>query len=173
MLATTGALVVGKAVLVADTMPFLGRYDRAPLLEPILYKTLVYFVFIARLLEALIEFRMHGHSLGEFLPHLATIFSWHHFAAIQISIFVLLLIYVTASELYQLFGHGELPRIPDTPALRAAAEPAKSASSFIGPACGRAFGPGVPRSHQCCSLPAGRDCAAPRQISRALLRSPG
>ena len=113
MLATTGALVVGKAVLVADTMPFLGRYDRAPLLEPILYKTLVYwvFVFIARLLEALVEFLMHGHSLGEFLPHLASIFSWHRFAAIQIWIFVLFLIYVTASELNRLFGQGELRRI--------------------------------------------------------------
>ena len=64
MLATAAGLVVGKAVLVADAMPFLGRYDRAPLLEPILYKTLVYwvFVFIARLLEALVEFLMHGHS---------------------------------------------------------------------------------------------------------------
>jgi len=113
MLATTGALVVGKAVLVADTMPFLGRYDRAPLLEPILYKTLVYwvFVFIARLLEALVEFLMHGHSLGEFVPHLASTFSWHRFAAIQIWIFVLFLIYVTASELNELFGQGELRRI--------------------------------------------------------------
>src|SRR6516162_3256308 len=113
MLATTGALVVGKAVLVADTMPFLGRYDRAPLLEPILYKTLVYwvFVFIARLLETLVEFLMHGHSLGEFLPHLASTFSWHRFAAIQIWIFVLFLIYVTASELNELFGQGELRRI--------------------------------------------------------------
>src|SRR5271169_1396389 len=30
MLATVGALVVGKAVLVANAMPFLRRYDRAP-----------------------------------------------------------------------------------------------------------------------------------------------
>ena len=47
------------------------------MLEPILFKTLVYwlFVFIARLLEALVEFLMHSHSLGEFLPHLASTFS--------------------------------------------------------------------------------------------------
>jgi hypothetical protein len=113
MLATTGALVVGKAVLVADAMPFLRRYDRAPLLEPILFKTFVYwvFVFIARLLEALVEFLIHGHPFREFLPHLASTFSWHHFAAVQIWILVLFLIYVTASELNQLFGHGELKRI--------------------------------------------------------------
>jgi hypothetical protein len=68
-------------------------------------------VFIARLLEALVEFLMHGHSLGEFLPHLASTFSWHRFAAIQIWILVLFLIYVTASELNELFGDGELRRI--------------------------------------------------------------
>jgi hypothetical protein len=113
MLATGAALVVGKAVLVADAMPFLGRYDRAPLLLPILYKTLVYwvFVFIARLLEALVEFCMQGHPLREFLPHLASTFSWHRFAAIQIWILVLFLIYVTASEFNQLFGDSELRRI--------------------------------------------------------------
>jgi hypothetical protein len=114
MLATTAALVVGKAVLVADEMPFLSRYDRAPLLVPILFKTFVYwaFVFIARLLEALVEFWLvQGHPLGEFLRHLASTFSWHRFAAIQIWILVLFLIYVTASELNQLFGDGELRRI--------------------------------------------------------------
>jgi hypothetical protein len=113
MLATGAALIVGKAVLVADAMPFLGRYDRAPLLEPILYKTLVYwvFVFIARLLEALVEFGMQGHPLRDFLPHLGSTFSWHRFTAIQIWILVLFLIYVTASELNHLFGDGELRRI--------------------------------------------------------------
>jgi hypothetical protein len=114
MLATGAALVVGKAVLVADAMPFLGRYDRAPLLQPILFKTLVYwaFVFIARLLEALVEFWLvQGHPLREFLPHLVSTFSWHHFAAIQIWILVLFFIYVTASELNELFGQGELRRI--------------------------------------------------------------
>jgi hypothetical protein len=53
MLATAAALVVGKAVLVTNALPFLRRYDRAPLIQPILFKTVVYWavVFIARLLE--------------------------------------------------------------------------------------------------------------------------
>ena len=38
-------------------------------------------------------------------------FSWDRFAAIQIWIFVLFLIYVTGSELDHLFGDGELRRI--------------------------------------------------------------
>ena len=39
MLATLAALVVGKAVLVANKMSLLRRYDRAPLIQPILYNT--------------------------------------------------------------------------------------------------------------------------------------
>jgi len=42
MLATMAALVVGKAVLVANKIPFLRRYDRAPLIQPILFKTAFY-----------------------------------------------------------------------------------------------------------------------------------
>src|ERR1700687_5086327 len=58
MVATVAALVVGKAVLVANAMPFLKRFDNAPLVQPILFKTAVYwaFVFIARLLEGYIHY---------------------------------------------------------------------------------------------------------------------
>jgi hypothetical protein len=38
------ALVVGKAVLVANKMSLLRRYDRAPLIQPILYKTAFYWL---------------------------------------------------------------------------------------------------------------------------------
>jgi hypothetical protein len=114
MLATAAALVVGKAVLVTNAMPLLRRYDRAPLLFPILYKTVFYWavVFIARLLEHFIRFWLVEHNPpGSFLPHMAATFSWHRFAAIQIWILVLFLVYVTASELNHLFGEGELGRI--------------------------------------------------------------
>src|SRR5215475_9934101 len=53
MLATMAALVVGKAVITANAMPFLKLFDRAPLIQPILFKTAVYWiaVFFARLAE--------------------------------------------------------------------------------------------------------------------------
>src|SRR5947207_6175031 len=38
LVATTSALLVGKSVLVANTMPFLRRFDNAPLVYPILFK---------------------------------------------------------------------------------------------------------------------------------------
>ena len=35
--ATLAALLVGKAVLVVDNLPFMRRFDGAPLIQPILY----------------------------------------------------------------------------------------------------------------------------------------
>ena len=126
MLVTAAALVVGKAVLVAYTLPFLGHYDRAPLIQPILLKTVVYWaiVFVARLLEHFVRFCLVEHNpVGSFLPHMIATFSWDRFAAIQIWIFVLFLIYVTGSELnHRRRRIAPYPLHP--PAVRAAAEPA-------------------------------------------------
>ena len=41
-------------------------------------------------------------------PHMIAVFDWHRFIAIQLWIFVLFLIYETATELNHLFGKGEL-----------------------------------------------------------------
>jgi hypothetical protein len=116
ILATTSALVVGKAVLVANNLPLLRRFDRAPILFPILYKTLFYWavVFVVRVLEHFIRFWLVEHNpvgRGQFLGHVAATFSWNRFAAIQIWILVLFLVFVTATEFNHLFGDGELWRI--------------------------------------------------------------
>jgi hypothetical protein len=113
MLATVAALVVGKAVLVANKIPLLKRYDRAPLIQPILFKTAFYWVivFLARLLERFVHFALEGNPPGDFIPYLITTFSWHRFSAISLWILVLFLIYVTVSEFSRLFGPGELRRL--------------------------------------------------------------
>ena len=87
MLATVAALVVGKAVLVANAMPLLRRYDRAPLVQPILFKTGFYWavVFFARLLERFVHFSIvERNRPGDFFPYLLTTFSWHRFSAISL-----------------------------------------------------------------------------------------
>ena len=114
MIATASALVVGKAVLVANAMSAIRRYDSAPLIRPILFKTFFYWaaVFIVRLLEHWIRYRFGGdHVFGGFVPHAIAAFEWHRFIAIQLWIFVLFLVYVTATELNHLFGEGELGHI--------------------------------------------------------------
>ena len=72
MLATVAALVVGKAVITANSMPFLKIFDRAPLIQPILFKTAIYFVavVIARLGERFLHFLVDGNSPLDFGEHL-------------------------------------------------------------------------------------------------------
>src|SRR6516165_5194002 len=111
MLATLAALVVGKAVLTANALPVITRFDRAPLIQPILFKTAVYWVavFVARLAERFVHFTVvDGHRPGDFAAYLISGFSWQRFTAISLWILVLFLIYVTASEFLQLFGPAEI-----------------------------------------------------------------
>lgn len=113
LVATTAALVVGKAVLIANALPLLRRFDKGPLIQPIMFKTVVYFavVFVVRFLEKIIEYGFSGGTLAGLPQYVTEHFTWHRFAAIQIWIFVLFLIYVTATELNTLFGDGELVKI--------------------------------------------------------------
>src|SRR4029450_3269464 len=111
--ATLLALLVGKAVLVVDNLRFMRRFDGAPLLQPILFKSAIYWlsVFVLRLAEGLFQFMRDGGALGDFPNFLVAQFSWPHFLAIQIWLMVLFLVYVTAHELNTLFGDCDTPRV--------------------------------------------------------------
>src|SRR5258706_6001717 len=111
--ATLAALLVGRAVLVIDTLPFMHRCDGAPLIQPILFKSAIYWVcvFVFRIVEGLIHFMGEGGAPGDFPAFLLAQFSWPRFLSIQIWLMVLFLVYVTAHELNTLFGDGELARL--------------------------------------------------------------
>lgn len=111
--AVFAALVVGKAVLVADNMPFLRRFDNAPLIQPILFKTFVYwaFVFIARLLEGWVHYILKDHRALGFISESLEELNTHRFLFIQAWILVLFLIYTSVSELNRLLGEGQLTRM--------------------------------------------------------------
>jgi hypothetical protein len=111
--ATMAAVVVGKAVLLANAMPFLRRFDEAPLIRPVLFKTIVYWgvVFLVRFLEKLIEYFLAGGSLAGIPEYVVSHFTWHRFVAIQIWIFVLFLIYTSVTELNARFGNGLIFKI--------------------------------------------------------------
>lgn len=112
MLAAVSALIAGKVVLVGDAIPLMRRYENAPLIYSILYKTIFYvvLVFFARLIEAGVPFAGHG-GWNDFVDHLLTTFSWQRFIATQLWIVLLFAVYVTGAELSRLFGNGELHKI--------------------------------------------------------------
>ena len=113
LIATLAALLVAKAVLVTDHMPFMRRFDGAPLIQPILFKASLYWacVFVIRLGEALFHHLRAGGGLDDFPRHLIDSFSWPRFLTIQVWLMVLFLAYVTIHELNRLFGDGELYRL--------------------------------------------------------------
>ena len=113
MVATMCALVVGKSVLLANALPFLSRFDTAPMIQPVLFKTIVYWavVFLVRFLEKLVEYVFAGGTLSGIPEYVSTHFTWHRFAAIQIWIFVLFLVYTSVEELNARLGNGEFMKI--------------------------------------------------------------
>jgi hypothetical protein len=100
-------------VLVANAMPILRRLDAAPIIGIVLFKATIYWaaVFLVRFLEKLVEYLFAGGTFAGIPEYVATRFTWHRFAAIQIWIFVLFLIYCSIVELNAVLGEGELRKI--------------------------------------------------------------
>ncbi len=111
--AIVAALLVGKAVLVTDNLPFMRRFDGAPMIQPILFKSAIYWlcVLIVRLAEGVIHFVAEGGAIAAFGDHFVDHFSLARFLSIQIWLMVLFLVYVTIHEVNELFGDGELYRL--------------------------------------------------------------
>ena len=111
--AIVAALLVGKAVLVTDNLPFMRRFDGAPMIQPILFKSAIYWlcVLIVRLAEEVVHFVAAGGAIADFGDHFVNHFSLPRFLSVQIWLMVLFLAYVTIHELNKLFGDGELYRL--------------------------------------------------------------
>jgi hypothetical protein len=113
LVVTTCALVVGKSVLLADALPFFRRFDTAPMIQSVLFKTIVYWsvVFVVRFLEKFVEYWFGGGTISGIPDYIANHFTWHRFAAIQIWIFVLFLIYTSVADLNARLGKGQLVKM--------------------------------------------------------------
>jgi len=111
--ATVAALLVGKAVLLTDRLPFMTRFDGAPLIQPILFKSAIYWMcaLLVLIVDILLHYAIENGGLGGFIPHLVENFDWRRFAAVQVWLMVLFSLYVTLHELGLLFGGGELYRL--------------------------------------------------------------
>jgi hypothetical protein len=113
MLASTTALVVGKVVLVVDKVRLIDKFRGAPLIQPILYKTVFYsfVVLLVRFFEKLLHFAFDTGGFGSAFQTEMAAFTWHRFVAVHLWIFICFLIYVTATELNALVGDGQLKRL--------------------------------------------------------------
>jgi hypothetical protein len=107
------ALILGKAVLLADLLPMVNRFPNKPLIYNVAWKTLIYLVMatLIHYVERLIDFwRQTGSFVAGNQKLLAEII-WPHFWAIQIILFVLISMYCTVHELVRVIGREKVMRI--------------------------------------------------------------
>lgn len=110
---TIAALVLAKAVLIADLLPFINLYPHKPLVYNVAWKTAIY-VLIATLvhyLERLVHFSREAGGIVAGNEKLIAEIVWPHFWALQIFLVVLILMYCTMRELIRVIGGDKVRRL--------------------------------------------------------------
>jgi hypothetical protein len=107
------ALILGKAVLLADMLPLINRFPNKPLIYNAAWKTLIYLLMSALIhyLERLIDFWRQAGSFIAGNEKLLAEIVWPHFWAIQIILFVMIAMYCTMHELVRVIGRDKVLQI--------------------------------------------------------------
>ena len=107
------ALIMGKAVLLADLLPFINRFPEKPLAYNVAWKTVIYTVIAAFIhyLEHLFDYAREAGGIVAGNEKLLAEIVWPHYWAIQIILLVLVLMYCTMRELVRVIGEEKVRRI--------------------------------------------------------------
>ena len=107
------ALILGKAVLVADMLPAINRFPDKPLVYNVAWKTVIYFVLASLIhyLERLYDAAKLAGSLAAGNRQLLAEMIWPHFWGIQIVIFVVIFNYCAIRELGRALGEERIFRL--------------------------------------------------------------
>ena len=107
------ALILGKAVLIADMLPLINRFPNKPLIYNVAWKTVIYLLISAVIhyLERLFYFWRQTGGFVAGNQKLLSEIVWPHFWAIQIILFVLIAMYCTVHELVRVIGREKVLRI--------------------------------------------------------------
>jgi hypothetical protein len=105
-----GALVLGKAVLIADMLPVINRYPDKPLACNVAWKTAIYVLvaLVLHYLERLFDFWKEAGGFVAGNEKLLAQMVWPHFWAIQILLLVLIFNYCVMHELARAIGPKKL-----------------------------------------------------------------
>ena len=105
-----GALILGKAVVIADLLPFINRYPDKPLIYNIAWKTTIYTLvaMVIHYLERLIDFWKEAGGFIAANEKLWAEMIWPHFWAIQMILVVLIFNYCTVHELARVIGPAKM-----------------------------------------------------------------
>ena len=100
------ALILGKAVLIADLLPMINRFPDKPLAFNVAWKTAIYFVMalFIHYLERVLEQLKDAGSFAAANERLLSQIVWPHFWALQIVLFILIFNYVIIHEVVRVLG---------------------------------------------------------------------
>src|SRR5215471_2873496 len=98
------SLILGKAVLIADMLPPINRYPNKPLAYNIIWKAVIYLLMasVIHYVERLIDFSRQAGGVIAGNEKMLAEMVWPHFWAVQIVLFLLILMYCTVRELAQI-----------------------------------------------------------------------
>jgi len=107
------ALILGKAVLIADLLPPINRYPDRPLIYNVMWKTVIYWLVATAIhyLERLFDFTRQAGGILAGNEKLFAEIVWPHFWAIQIILSVLILMYCIGRELVRVIGRDKVLRL--------------------------------------------------------------
>jgi hypothetical protein len=108
-----GSLILGKAVLIADMVPAINRFPDKPLAYNVAWKTIIYLLLasVIHYLERLIDFSRQAGGVVAGNEKLLAEIVWPHYLAVQILLFVLILVYCTAHEVVRVIGKEKTLRL--------------------------------------------------------------
>ncbi|HTN48142.1 MAG TPA: hypothetical protein VMK32_01805 [Burkholderiaceae bacterium] len=117
-----GALILGKAVLLADLLPSINRFPTKPLAYNVAWKTAIYFLMatLIHYLERLFDAWRATGTVAAGNSKLLAEMVWPHFWALQIVLFVLILNYCVVRELGRVIGGRKLLQLFFGPVSRSA-----------------------------------------------------
>ena len=107
------SLILGKAVLIADMLPPINRYPKKPLAYNIVWKTAIYLLMATAIhyVERLIDFSREAGSIIAGSEKQLAEMVWPHFWAVEIVLFLLILVYCTMRELGRVIGKEKMLRL--------------------------------------------------------------
>jgi hypothetical protein len=110
---TLSALIIAKAVLIADLLPLINRFPHKPLVYNVAWKSAIYFLVagLVHYLERLYDFWRETGGLAAANEKLLAEIVWPHFWAIQIFLLVIILMYCTMRELVRVIGKDRVRQI--------------------------------------------------------------
>ena len=105
-----GALVLGKAVLIADMLPVINRFPDKPLAYNVGWKTAIYMLaaLVLHYLERLADFWKEAGGFVAGNEKLLAEMVWPHFWAIQLILVVLIFNYCMLHEFARVIGPKKL-----------------------------------------------------------------